>query len=466
MNKLKKIFVVLLLVLSIFAYTDANLTAKYLSAANDEYSQKNYDEAYRYINSALKLYPANEVNDNVILFAEDVYYAYLIDIQERKAFTEFIDVKANLGLYPLLASNRVSVRVHAINELEVSELSRQADSTTDVGVREILEQQKNALVEAQTAQFENMIASQEQVFEQLNKQTDKFTDAISESVEITEKNNSTIIISISVIGALLVIVCIVFIIQVSVNNKNTKLQHERFEATLQMVSQMNRMPSERLALGGATSMYGENLRYIGSSRSSIDALPEPEQTEEEKAELADIAVKCEQLGAEISLITGRKNNARNVAELVYKLATAMGLNEATCKLYFTVSLVYDIGFLDINKELLQSKELNDEQKQEIRNHVTKGSERLDFIPEKYKSVFGEATTCHHENLDGSGYPYGLKGDEIPTIARLIRIAETFVALVSKRSYRGIMDKESAVEELRNQGAALDQFIVDTLDSLV
>ncbi len=466
MNNLKKIFVMLFLMMSIYTFANTGIVERYLSAANDEYSQQNYAQAYTYINSALQVYGSSDVEDHVLLFAEDVYYTYLLDIQERRAFTEFVEVKANLGLYPFLASQRVNVRVQAINELEVNELSRQVDSTSDVGVREVLEQQRDALIEAQNAQLENMRVSQAEVFEQLNRQTDKFTEAISVSVQQTEQNSSTVIIAISIIGVLLIVICVIFIIQASNTSKNNKLQQEQFEATLQMVSQMNRMPSERLALGGVTDLYGDNMRYIGSSRASIDVLPEPEQTEEELAELADIAVKCEQLGAEISLATGRKNNARNVAELVFKLATAMGLNNSTCKLYFTVSMVYDIGFLDIDKDLLQSTNLTDEEKHEIRNHVQKGSERLEFIPNKYKSVFGEATTLHHENLDGSGYPYGLKGDEIPTIARLIRIAESFVALISKRSYRGIMDKESAVEELRKQGPALDQFIVDILDSVV
>ena len=69
-------------------------------------------------------------------------------------------------------------------------------------------------------------------------------------------------------------------------------------------------------------------------------------------------------------------------------------------------------------------------------------------------------------MDGSGYPHGLKGDEIPQIARLIRVAETFVAMSSRRNYRQAMDKETAIEKLREQPEFYDTAVVDMLDKIV
>jgi HD-GYP domain-containing protein (c-di-GMP phosphodiesterase class II) len=69
-------------------------------------------------------------------------------------------------------------------------------------------------------------------------------------------------------------------------------------------------------------------------------------------------------------------------------------------------------------------------------------------------------------MDGSGYPHGLKGDEIPQIARLIRVAETYVAMSSRRNYRQAMDKETAIEKLREQPEFYDTTVVDTLDQIV
>ena len=73
---------------------------------------------------------------------------------------------------------------------------------------------------------------------------------------------------------------------------------------------------------------------------------------------------------------------------------------------------------------------------------------------------------HHENIDGTGYPKGLKGDEIPQIARLIRVVETYGSLSSKRSYRDAMDKETAIAKLREQPHFYDSAVVDALDAIV
>ncbi len=481
MNKKKLLLIILSVFLILFAvYANNALAERYLGKANDEFAVKNYEESYTYINSALQLYDVETIADNVLLFAEDIYYTYLKDIQSRKAFDEFVEVKNNLTLYPLLASNRVTILVKSINELEVQTLTVQSSTSSNSNESEIYEQQIEDLRTAQANELAVIQKSQEQMFAHLDSQTEKFTEAITESVKQTDKitevisetvkqtesTNNTVIIAIILIAILLVIIFIVVIMLTINNNKRAKIQQEQFEATLTMVAQMNRAPSERLAIGGVTDLYGNNLRYVGNSNWSKESLPEPEQTEEEKAELSQIALQCEQLGNEISIATGRKNNSKNVAELVYKLSMAMGISNSTAMVYFCSAMVYDIGFLDINAELLQASNLSEEEKYEIRSHVNKGMDRLDFIPERYKSVFVEATTLHHENLDGSGYPNGLSGDEIPLVARIIRIAETFVALISKRNYKGIMDKESAVEELKSQGGQLDQSVVEILDSVV
>ena len=73
---------------------------------------------------------------------------------------------------------------------------------------------------------------------------------------------------------------------------------------------------------------------------------------------------------------------------------------------------------------------------------------------------------HHENMDGTGYPNGLKGDDIPQVARLIRVAESYVSLSSKRSYRGAMDKESALDALKAQDGIYDPEVLDALDKIV
>jgi HD-GYP domain-containing protein (c-di-GMP phosphodiesterase class II) len=152
--------------------------------------------------------------------------------------------------------------------------------------------------------------------------------------------------------------------------------------------------------------------------------------------------------------------------MIFKIAQHMGLGEYKSMLYFCAAMVYDIGFLNIDSSLLDETTLTEEQKYIIRSHVNEGTKNLDFVPEKFKPVFAEAITMHHENLDGSGYPTGLKSDEIPAIARMIRLVESFIAQVSKRNYRGIFDKETAIEELRKHPEWYDLEMLDILDKMI
>ena len=94
-------------------------------------------------------------------------------------------------------------------------------------------------------------------------------------------------------------------------------------------------------------------------------MPEPEDTPEEKEELRELAAKCEDLGARIDQVTGRKNNSKNVSELVYKLAIKLGIRQHEAMIYFCASMVYDAGFLSINPELLKADNLTEEQSKEL-----------------------------------------------------------------------------------------------------
>ena len=130
-------------------------------------------------------------------------------------------------------------------------------------------------------------------------------------------------------------------------------------------------------------------------------------------------------------------------------------------------MVYDVGFCDVNPDLFSvAGRLTNEEKQQIRDHVVRGLDEIDFVPKRFHGLFHDAIYMHHENMDGSGYPEGLTGEEIPVIAKIIRVAESFVALVSKRNYKAIFDKETAVEELKKHPELYDQRIVLALENVI
>ena len=225
--------------------------------------------------------------------------------------------------------------------------------------------------------------------------------------------------------------------------------------------------NNQLLLGGVTDLYGDGgLKSAGSSRWGVDALPAPEMNDSDKAELKELAIACEDKGAKIDQISRRKNNSKNVSELVFKLAQNLGLNQNTAMVYFCASMVYDIGFLSMPEVILNAENLTDDQLQQLRSHLANCEKSFEFVPEKYRQIFIDAAKYHNENMDGTGYPSGLKDEDIPQIARLIHVAESYNALISRRSYRAIRDKESAIEEMKAQPGLYDPAVVAVLDSIV
>ena len=102
----------------------------------------------------------------------------------------------------------------------------------------------------------------------------------------------------------------------------------------------------------------------------------------------------------------------------------------------------------------------------MRTHVMRYSEFLDFIPRKYYGIFSEAASLHHENINGSGYPEGLSGSEIPQLPRILHAVESYVSLVNRRSYHNILSKKDAIAELRRQSGIYDMDIIDILETLI
>ena len=180
----------------------------------------------------------------------------------------------------------------------------------------------------------------------------------------------------------------------------------------------------------------------------------------------DLLKSCRKLGKKIDNYTARKGNSSMVALLVFRIAESMGLATETIFLYICVSLVYDCGFLDIPEELFHAEILSYRELVLIRSHVMRIEKFLDFVPKQYYSLFYEAAMLHHENMDGSGYPEGLKGEDIPLAPRIIHIVESYVALVSRRSYHKTLSRKKAFIELRKRKGSYDEMIINTLEKVI
>lgn len=263
----------------------------------------------------------------------------------------------------------------------------------------------------------------------------------------------------------LVVLFIVVFVPVFVISKKSRKQMKEFDRTLRQLAGLQKKNNQILldALTDIDSIQNQNQKSLGWG---TDALPSPEMSDEEKAEMRNLALECEKLGEQIDKATDRKNNSKNVSEFVYKLSVRLGLNQNSAKLYFCAAMVYDAGFLSLPKDLLKSENLDDEQKKLLKTHALQFGKYLGFVPKKFWKTFENAAMYHHENIDGSGYPEGLSGEKIPQVARLIHVAESYVSLISSRNYKKITDKESAIKELESKPQLYDSKVVKALDSIV
>ncbi len=152
-------------------------------------------------------------------------------------------------------------------------------------------------------------------------------------------------------------------------------------------------------------------------------------------------------------------HSERVTNTTLKIARQMGLDEAQLEVLNRGGLLHDIGKIGIPAEILDKPAaLNQEEMQVMRDHVTVGARILEPIA-AYADVI-PIVLRHHERWDGSGYPDGLAGEEIPFHARLLTAADVYDALTSNRPYRSGMHHADAVAWIAEQsGSHFDPEVV-------
>lgn len=143
-----------------------------------------------------------------------------------------------------------------------------------------------------------------------------------------------------------------------------------------------------------------------------------------------------------------------LAEELMKKTDKYKLSWADCSLIETASSLHDVGKAYIDTDILnKSGKLTKEEFEKVKLHTVLGEQMLDGITaykdEKLLKTAKEICRWHHERYDGSGYPDGLKGDEIPISAQLVSVADVYDALVSKRTYKDAYSHDEAVHMILN-----------------
>jgi len=161
-----------------------------------------------------------------------------------------------------------------------------------------------------------------------------------------------------------------------------------------------------------------------------------------------------------------RGHSRRVAEYAAAIAKDLGYPEEKIADIRFVGLLHDIGKIGVPDAVLNKPgRLTDEEYQLMKDHTITGGEILKDITMIDELDIG--ARYHHERYDGTGYPEGLKGDEIPEIARIIGVADAYDAMTSNRVYRRHLDHERVMNELRKgSGSQFDPRACDALIRLV
>jgi putative nucleotidyltransferase with HDIG domain len=192
----------------------------------------------------------------------------------------------------------------------------------------------------------------------------------------------------------------------------------------------------------------------------------------EQLEARSVRLASMQLGVLVTLVetlalrdrmTAR--HAAAVARYSRALAREMGCDEADQDLAHTAGLLHDIGKFALPDRILHAEILSDEDWAVVRRHPQEGATLVGRL-DGYGPV-ADAILYHHENVDGSGYPAGLIGNEIPLASRILAVGNVYDTLTARDSYRSPMTPQDAIAELRRvAGRQLDSEIVDAFIAML
>src|SRR4051812_8511618 len=155
------------------------------------------------------------------------------------------------------------------------------------------------------------------------------------------------------------------------------------------------------------------------------------------------------------------DHVRRVQAYAMGLAKELGvIDEPVLKAIEAAALLHDTGKLAVPEHILNKPgKLNEAEFEQMKRHVDVGADILSLVEFPYPVV--PIVRCHHESWDGSGYPRGVRGENIPIGARILSVVDCFDALTSDRPYRAAMTNEAAFDILRERsGTMYDPRVVD------
>jgi len=221
-----------------------------------------------------------------------------------------------------------------------------------------------------------------------------------------------------------------------------------------------------VAVAQSTALVAEVIKE--KPELAVPPMPGPPPAETEKEELVPEVVETVKALATALYSKSEYNKLHHLetAKFSELLARVMGLSQKQIEQIRVAGLLHDVGTLSIPSELLNKEgRLTAEDREVINQHPVIGADLLRPI-----SALGDICDIlenHHEHWDGTGYPRGLKGEDIPLPARILSIVDSYHALISDRPYRRAMSEDQALAALKaGAGQQWDPFLVDIFISMV
>jgi len=144
------------------------------------------------------------------------------------------------------------------------------------------------------------------------------------------------------------------------------------------------------------------------------------------------------------------------------IGTGLGLSAEDLDRLRIAALLHDVGKIGVDDRVLKKPgQLTDEEFGLMKQHTVKGANIMRPVAQLKDVLPG--IELHHERMDGKGYPYGLPGDQIPLMARIIAVADTLDAITTNRPYQSAMDLDFALQRIRS--LAISRFDPDVVAAL-
>lgn len=161
-----------------------------------------------------------------------------------------------------------------------------------------------------------------------------------------------------------------------------------------------------------------------------------------------------------------RGHSDRVAKYSVHVGRQLGLNEEELDRLKISALLHDVGKIGVDDRVLKKPGvLTAEEFDLMRQHPAKGANIMRPVAQLKDMLPG--IELHHEHIDGKGYPYGLKGDQVPLMARIIGVADTFDAITTNRPYQSASQADDALQIIRKlAGTKFDPRVVEALDAVI